>query len=103
MSTELLSCCPPLGAKPLSSEEAVKLAGVLKALTDPVRLRIVSLVLAHEGGEACVCELTPAFDLGGPTLSHHLKVPYEAGVLDRERRGTWVYLPRRAQPARPGQ
>ncbi len=67
------------------------MAAVLKALADPVRLRIVSLVLAHEGGEACVCELTPEFELTGPTLSHHLKVLYEAGVLERERRGTWVY------------
>ncbi len=91
MSNQRLLCCTPLAGKPLSHEEAVELAGVLKALADPVRLRIVSLVLAHEGGEACVCELTPEFDLSGPTLSHHLKVLYEAGVLDRERRGTWIY------------
>ncbi|MDP8961204.1 MAG: metalloregulator ArsR/SmtB family transcription factor [Actinomycetota bacterium] len=90
-SSEWLSCCTPLAGNPLSPEEAAQLAGVLKALADPVRLRIVSLVLAHQGGEACVCELTPEFDLTGPTLSHHLKVLYEAGVLDRERRGTWVY------------
>lgn len=91
MSNQWLSCCTPLAGKPLSPDEAVELAGVLKALADPVRLRIVSLVLAHEGGEACVCQLIPEFDLSGPTLSHHLKVLYEAGVLDRERRGTWVY------------
>ncbi len=91
MSNQLLECCTPLAGRPLSLEEAVELAGVLKALADPVRLRIVSLVLAQQGGEACVCQLTPEFDLSGPTLSHHLKVLYEAGVLDRERRGTWIY------------
>ncbi|MFN2555862.1 MAG: metalloregulator ArsR/SmtB family transcription factor [Nitriliruptorales bacterium] len=91
MSNQWMSCCTPLAGKPLSAQDAVELAGVLKALADPVRLRIVSLVLAHEGGEACVCQLSPEFDLSGPTLSHHLKVLYEAGVLDRERRGTWVY------------
>lgn len=91
MSKQGFSCCTPLAGKPLSPDEAVELAGVLKALADPVRLRIVSLILAHEGEEACVCELTPAFDLSGPTMSHHLKVLYEAGVLERDRRGTWIY------------
>lgn len=65
---------------------------ILKSLADPVRLRLVSLVLAHEGGEACAtCDLAPGFDLSQPTLSHHLKVLHESGILDREKRGVWVY------------
>jgi ArsR family transcriptional regulator len=64
---------------------------VLKALADPVRLRLLSLVASHAGGEACVCDLNDAFDLSQPTISHHLKVLHEAGLLDREKRGVWVY------------
>jgi len=64
---------------------------LLKALADPVRLRLMSLVASHEGGEACVCDLNDAFDLSQPTISHHLKVLHEAGLLDREKRGVWVY------------
>ena len=67
------------------------LAQVFKALGDPVRLRLVSLIGAHQGGEACVCDLTDAFDLTQPTISHHLKVLREAGIITSERRGTWVY------------
>ena len=67
------------------------LARVFKALGDPVRLRLLSLIASHAGGEACVCDLTDAFDLTGPTISHHLKVLREAGVIDGERRGTWIY------------
>ena len=62
-----------------------------KALGDPVRLRLVSLIASHAGGEVCVCDLTGAFDLTSPTISHHLRVLREAGVVDCERRGTWVY------------
>ena len=64
---------------------------MFKALADPVRLRLLSLVASHAGGEACVCDLYEAFDLSQPTISHHLKVLHEAGLLDREKRGTWVY------------
>ena len=64
---------------------------MFKALGDPVRLRLVSLIGAHQGGEVCVCDLTAAFDLTQPTISHHLKVLREAGIIDSERRGTWVY------------
>ena len=64
---------------------------MFKALGDPVRLRLVSLIGAHQGGEVCVCDLTTAFDLTQPTISHHLKVLREAGIIDSERRGTWVY------------
>ncbi|WP_299053263.1 metalloregulator ArsR/SmtB family transcription factor [uncultured Nocardioides sp.] len=76
---------------PLAEPEAAEFAVLLKAVADPVRLRLVSLVAAHDGGEACVCDLTGAFDLSAPTISHHLKVLREAGVLDSERRGTWVH------------
>ena len=76
---------------PLSAEDAVDLAAAFKALGDPVRLRLVSLIAAHEGGEACVCDLTGAFDLTGPTISHHLKVLRLAGLITGERRGTWIY------------
>jgi ArsR family transcriptional regulator, arsenate/arsenite/antimonite-responsive transcriptional repressor len=64
---------------------------VFKALGDPVRIRLVSLIGAHQGGEVCVCDLTTAFDLTQPTISHHLKVLRSAGIIDSERRGTWVY------------
>jgi ArsR family transcriptional regulator len=88
---ETVACCSPLVAEPVSSGTAERIAPLLKALADPVRLRLVSLVAAHEGGEACVCDLNDAFDLSQPTISHHLKVLHEAGLLEREKRGVWVY------------
>ena len=84
-------CCTPLTRAPLGETEAAELTHVLKAVADPVRLRLLSLIGAHDGGEACVCDLTAAFDLTGPTISHHLKVLREAGVVSGERRGTWIY------------
>jgi ArsR family transcriptional regulator, arsenate/arsenite/antimonite-responsive transcriptional repressor len=90
------SCCPPLSDCPLTEEQADQIAPLLKALADPVRLRLMSLVASREGGEACVCHLNAAFDLSQPTISHHLKVLHDAGLLDREKRGTWVYY--RVQP-----
>ena len=86
-----LACCTPLAREPMSTEQASRVAPLLKAIADPVRLRLMSLVLSHEGGEACVCDLLPAFDLSQPTISQHLKVLHEAGLLDREKRGVWVY------------
>ncbi len=85
------ACCPPLSAEALSQAQAEQVAPLLKALADPVRLRLMSLVASHPGGEACVCDLNDAFDLTQPTISHHLKVLHEAGLLDREKRGVWVY------------
>ena len=85
------ACTTPLVREPISESAAAGLAQVFKALADPVRLRLVSLIGAHQGGEACVCELTTAFALTQPTISHHLKVLREAGIIDGERRGTWVY------------
>ncbi|GGS37847.1 metalloregulator ArsR/SmtB family transcription factor [Streptomyces griseoviridis] len=84
-------CCPGLLAAPLGEEQAVELARVFKALGDPVRLRLLSMIASREGGEICVCDLTPAFDLSQPTISHHLKQLRQAGLIDCERRGTWVY------------
>jgi ArsR family transcriptional regulator, arsenate/arsenite/antimonite-responsive transcriptional repressor len=94
---ETAACCPPLSAEPLSREQAELVAPLLKALADPVRLRLMSLVASHPGGEACVCDLNEAFDLSQPTISHHLKVLHEAGLLNREKRGVWVYYRARTQ------
>jgi len=87
----LAGCCRPLSAAPIDDETAVDLARGFKALGDPVRLRLLSLIASFPGGEACVCDLTGAFDLTGPTISHHLKVLRESGLVRSERRGTWVY------------
>ncbi|OZE84969.1 transcriptional regulator [Rhodococcus sp. 15-649-1-2] len=84
-------CCSPLVREPLTVDRSVDLARMFKALGDPVRLRLLSLVASHDGGEACVCDISPHFDLSQPTISHHLKVLRECGLLDCERRGTWVY------------
>jgi ArsR family transcriptional regulator len=85
------ACCPPLLREPLGAAEAARVAPLLKALAEPVRLRLLSLVASHAGGEACVCDLADAFDLTQPTISHHLKVLHELGLLDRSKRGVWVY------------
>lgn len=88
---ETVACCSPLAQEPLTQDWAGDLARMFKALGDPVRLRLLSMVASHDGGEACVCDLIPAFDLSQPTISHHLKVLREAGLMECERRGTWVY------------
>ncbi|WP_037575040.1 ArsR/SmtB family transcription factor [Phaeacidiphilus oryzae] len=84
-------CCPGLRAAPLDEAHAADLAKVFKALGDPVRLRLFSLIASRHGEEVCVCDLTPAFEVSQPTISHHLKLLREAGLIDGERRGTWVY------------
>ena len=88
---QAVACCSPLTQEPLSHDQAARVAPVLKALADPVRLRLLSLVASHQDGEACVCDLNDAFDLSQPTISHHLKVLHEVGLLDRSKRGVWVY------------
>src|SRR3954463_15299567 len=88
---QTVACCSPLSREPLSQDAADRIAPLLKALADPVRLRLMSLIASHEGGEACVCDLNDAFELSQPTISHHLKVLHEAGLLDRDKRGVWVY------------
>ncbi|MFJ9122671.1 MULTISPECIES: ArsR/SmtB family transcription factor [unclassified Streptomyces] len=85
------ACCPGLLTAPLDEEQAVDLAKVFKALGDPVRLRLLSMIASRDGEDICVCDLTPAFDLSQPTISHHLKLLRQAGLIDCERRGTWVY------------
>lgn len=84
-------CCAPVTDGAMSPEEATTLATRFKALGDPTRLRLLSLVAAHEGGEACVCDLNEPLDLAQPTVSHHLKILVDAGLLTRTRRGTWSY------------
>ena len=96
-ATDAVACCSPLSREPLSAAEADQIVPLLKALADPVRLRLMSLVASHEGGEACICDLNPSFDLSQPTISHHLKVLHEAGLLDREKRGVWVYYRARTE------
>lgn len=81
----------PLVREPLSCDSAIELAAILKALSDPVRLRLLSVVASHTGGEACVCDISVGIDVTQPTISHHLKVLRTAGLLDSERRGSWVY------------
>jgi ArsR family transcriptional regulator len=85
------ACCTPMVREPLTEDAAKSLAGAFKALGDPVRLRLLSLIASFDGGEACVCDLTGPFDVSQPTISHHLRVLREAGLIDCERRGTWVY------------
>lgn len=81
----------PMTREPLDAVRARVVAPMFKALGDPVRLRLLSMIASAENGEVCVCDLTGAFALTGPTISHHLKVLREAGLVDSERRGTWVY------------
>ncbi len=81
----------PLVREPLSESHAVELASVFKALSDPVRLRLLSTIASRESQEACVCDLSAGIELTQPTISHHLKVLREAGLLDSERRASWVY------------
>jgi ArsR family transcriptional regulator, arsenate/arsenite/antimonite-responsive transcriptional repressor len=85
------ACCTPLLHQPITADQADDLARLLKALADPTRLRLVSMVAAHEGGEACVCELTEPLGLTQPTISHHLKILVEAGIFTRDKRGVWAY------------
>ena len=91
-----LACCTPLAREPMTADRAAQVAPLLKAIADPARLRLLSLVLSHAGREACVCDLLPYFDLSQPTISHHLKVLHETGLLDREKRGTFAYFRVRA-------
>jgi ArsR family transcriptional regulator len=82
-------CCPPLAVQALTQEAAAAIAPMFKALGDPVRLRLLSMIASAD--EVCVCDLTGAFDVSAPTISHHLRTLREAGLVDCERRGTWVH------------
>ena len=85
------ACCAPLLREPITAGQAAGLARMLKALADPTRLRLVSLIAAREDGEACVCDLTEPLGLTQPTISHHLKILVEAGIFTRDKRGVWAY------------
>jgi ArsR family transcriptional regulator, arsenate/arsenite/antimonite-responsive transcriptional repressor len=85
------ACSAPLLHEPITASRAADLARLLKALADPTRLRLVSMVAAHEGGEACVCDLTGPLGLTQPTISHHLKILVDAGIFTRDKRGVWAY------------
>ncbi|MDQ3619415.1 MAG: metalloregulator ArsR/SmtB family transcription factor [Actinomycetota bacterium] len=84
-------CCPPLLETALSAEDAERMAVAFRVVGDPTRLRLLSMIATHPGGEVCACELVEPLGLSQPTVSHHLKVLFEAGLLGRERRGTWVF------------
>ncbi len=83
-------CCEPVVYPDTERTEAGRMAAVAKALGDPIRLQLVDVLCKH-AGKVCVCELTPLFDVGQPTVSHHLKVLRDAGIVDSERRGLWAY------------
>lgn len=85
------ACCAPLAREPLSVEGADLLARALKAMADPARLRLVSIVASSDSGEVCVCDFTEPLGLSQPTVSHHLKILVDAGILGREKRGIWAY------------
>jgi ArsR family transcriptional regulator len=98
LETTEAPCCPPIAEASLAPEHAADMARMFKALGDPIRLRLLSRITSAPDGEICVCDLTgDDFDVSGPTISHHLKVLREAGLIEGERRGTWVYY--RPQPA----
>ena len=86
------SACPPLLQEAIGPDQAEQLAGALKVLADPARLRLLSLIQAQPNSEACVCHLTEPLGLSQPTVSHHLKVLLQAGLVEREQRGSWAYF-----------
>lgn len=86
-----VACCAPLTREPISAQAATVLAHTLKAIADPARLRLLSMIASHEGGEACVCDLIEPLGLSQPTVSHHLKILVDAGLLTRDKRGVWAY------------
>lgn len=88
---DVTACCAPLTREAIDAVNAEALARSLKAIADPARLRLVSMVAAHEDNEACVCDLTEPLGLSQPTVSHHLKILVDAGILSRDKRGTWAY------------
>lgn len=94
--TEL--CCPPLHEQALDEDAATELAGILKALADPVRLRVVSIIASSPVGEVCACELPELLDRSQPTMSHHLGQLVRCGLLEREQRGKWAWF--RLRPER---
>jgi ArsR family transcriptional regulator len=95
---DLAACCTPLTGSVVEPAAAEQLARAFKALGDPTRVRLLSLIAAHDGAEACVCDLIDPVGLSQPTVSHHLKQLVDAGLVSREQRGKWAYY-RLVQPA----
>jgi ArsR family transcriptional regulator, arsenate/arsenite/antimonite-responsive transcriptional repressor len=91
LTQQISSCCPSLLSGAIDSEQAAQMAAIFKVLGEPARLQVLSLIAAQPTKEACVCQLTEPLGLSQPTVSHHLKVLYEAGLLQKERRGTWIF------------
>lgn len=91
LTTDASGCCAPVTAGVMEVEDAQRLARVFKALGDPTRVRLLSMIAAHSGGEACVCDLTEPVGLAQPTVSHHMKQLADAGLVTREQRGRWAY------------
>ncbi|MCP9271466.1 ArsR/SmtB family transcription factor [Mycolicibacterium arenosum] len=91
-AVDLSSCCSPLTGGSLEPAAAERLAHIFKALSDPARVRLLSLIAAAEGAEACICDLTEPLALSQPTVSHHMKQLVEAGLVSREQRGKWAYF-----------
>jgi ArsR family transcriptional regulator len=87
----IAACCPPVLHTALEKSDAEELARTLKALADPIRLRVLSFLAAQDGGEACVCNIMEPVGISQPTASHHLKILHQAGIVEREKRGAWVY------------
>lgn len=92
------TCCPSFAESPLGDREAEGLAAALRVVADPTRLRLLSLIAASPNREGCVCDLTAPLGLSQPTVSHHLKVLSDAGILDRDKRGRWVYYRINTEP-----
>ena len=90
-STETI-CCPPMFRAPITDEQASELADVLKAMADPARLRLISIIASSPGGEACACDLAEPLHRSQPTVSHHLTQLVKAGLLTREQRGKWAWF-----------
>ncbi len=91
VTATIQECCAPVLKKALDPSEAERLAAAFKVIADPARLRLLSIIASHPNGEMCVCDLVTPLGLSQPTVSHHLKVLHEAGLLERERRGVWIY------------
>ena len=91
LKTPPIFCCPPLLAGSLTETEAASAAVLFRVLGEPARLQLLSLIAAQPSGEVCACELVESLGLSQPTVSHHLKIMYESGLLSKERRGTWIY------------
>lgn len=92
------TCCPQVLSEPLAEDESERLASALQVLADPARLRLLSIISAAPAGEVCACDLTKPLGLSQPTVSHHLKVLTEAGLLEREQRGRWAFFSVRPEP-----